>query len=104
VPSPRKVTPRKSKDVRKAQAKVDCELIRAASRNGHRSGPSKNGTGRDVKVSVRLLPETRLLVALANEEVMARRKAGQTEAKIWKDCQRAPLNFVKRGFKRLLSA
>jgi hypothetical protein len=106
VPSPRKEKNRKAKDDPEAEVKIDYELIKmtSAKRNGNRNGLNKNGNGRGVRMSVRLLPETRLLVALANEEVEARRKAGQSEAKIWRDCQKAPLTFVKRGFKRLLSA
>ncbi len=106
MPSPRKEKPRKAKNAPEPQSKIDLKLINmtSGSRNGKRNGLSSNGNGRGIKMSVRLLPETRLLVALANEEVEARRKAGQSEAKIWRDCQKAPLTFVKRGFKRLLSA
>jgi hypothetical protein len=67
-------------------------------------GGAKDPKRRGVKITIQPLPETRLLLALAKEEIEARRKAGQSEAKIWRDCQKAPLTFVKRGFKRLLSA
>ena len=102
MPSRRKEKNRKAKDEAEVEPRVDYKLIKMTS--GKRDALSKNGNNRGVKMSVRLLPETRLLVALANEEVEARRKAGQSEAKIWRDCQRAPLTFVKAGFKRLLSA
>jgi len=102
VPRPRKEKNRKAKDDAEVEAKVNYKLIKMTSEN--RDGLSRNGNGRGVKMKVRLLPETKLLVALASEEVEARRKAGQSEAKIWRDCQKAPLTFVKRGFKRLLSA
>jgi len=106
VPRPRKEKTRKAKDDLETDPKIDFKLIKmtSGSRNGNRNGVSPNGNGRGVKVNVQLLPETRLLLALANEEVEARRKAGQSEAKIWRDCQKAPLTFVKAGFKRLLSA
>ena len=102
MPRPRKEKNRKAKDDHEADPRVDFKLIKMTS--GSRNGVSPNGNGRGVKVNVQLLPETRLLLALANEEVEARRKAGQSEAKIWRDCQKAPLTFVKAGFKRLLSA
>ena len=102
MPSRRKEKNRKAKDDAEVEAKVNYKLIKMTS--GNRDGPGRNGNSRGVKMNVRLLPETRLLVALASEEVEARRKAGQSEAKIWRDCQKAPLTFVKRGFKRLLSA
>jgi hypothetical protein len=104
VPSPRKEKTRKAKDDPEGDARINYKLMKmtSGSRKGH--GNEQGSSGRGVKMSVRLLPETRLLVALANEEVEARRKAGQSEAKIWRDCQKAPLVFVKRGFKRLLSA
>jgi hypothetical protein len=101
VPS-RKEKNRKAKDDAQVEARINYKLIKMTSRN--RDGLSRNGNSRGVKMNVRLLPETRLLVALASEEVAARRKAGQSEAKIWRDCQKAPLTFVKAGFKRLLSA
>lgn len=106
MPSPRKEKSRKAKDAPETDPRIDFKLIKMASgsQNGHSNGVGNNGNGRGVKVNVQLLPETRLLLALANEEVEARRKAGQSEAKIWRDCQKAPLTFVKRGFKRLLSA
>ena len=106
MPSPRKEKDRKATDDPEVDTKINYKLIKmtSAKRNGNRNGLNSNGNGRGVKMSVRLLQETRLLVALANEEVEARRKAGQSEAKIWRDCQKAPLTFVKRGFKRLLSA
>jgi hypothetical protein len=100
VPMPRKEKTRKAKDDAD-DPRTNYKLIKLTSGNRHRL--SKNGNGRCVKVYVRLLPQTRLLVTLANEEVEARRKAGHSEAKIWRDCQKAPLTFVKRGFKRLLS-
>ena len=105
MPKPRKEKNRKPKDNLEADPKIDFKLIKmtSGSRNGNRNGFTPNGN-RGVKVNVQLLPETRLLLALANEEVEARRKAGQSEAKIWRDCQKAPLTFVKAGFKRLLSA
>ena len=105
MPRPRKEKTRKAKDDLETDPKIDFKLIKMASgsRNGNRNGVS-HGTHGGVKVNVQLLPETRLLLALANEEVEARRKAGQSEAKIWRDCQKAPLTFVKAGFKRLLSA
>lgn len=102
MPSRRKEKNRKAKDDAEVEAKVNYKLIKMTS--GNRDGPGRNGNSRGVKMNVRLLPETRLLVALASEEVEARRKAGQSEAKIWRDCKKAPLTFVKRGFKRLLSA
>jgi hypothetical protein len=101
VPMPRKERNRKAKDDAD-EPRTNYKLIKMTS--GNRYGLSRNGNSRGVKMSVRLLPETRLLVALASEEVEARRKAGQSEAKIWRDCQKAPLTFVKRGFKRLFSA
>lgn len=100
MPMPRKEKNRKTRDDTD-EPRTNYKLIKMTS--GNRDGLSKNGSSRSVKMSVRLLPETRLLVALANEEVEARRKAGQSEAQIWRDCQKAPLIFVKRGFKRLLS-
>ena len=102
MPSRRKEKNRKAKDDAEVDPRINYKLIKMTSVS--RDGLSKNGNSRSVKMRVRLLPETRLLVALANEEVEARRKAGQSEAKIWRDCQKAPLTFVKRGFKRLLSA
>jgi hypothetical protein len=33
-----------------------------------------------------------------------RKAKDDPEAKIWRDCQKAPLTFVKAGFKRLLSS
>lgn len=102
MPSRRKDKSRKAKDDAEVGPRVDYKLIKMTS--GTRDRLSNNGNKRGVKMNVRLLPETRLLVALASEEVEARRKAGQSEAKIWRDCQRAPLTFVKAGFKRLLSA
>ena len=102
MPSRRKEKNRKAKDDAEVEAKVNYKLIKMTS--GNRDGLGRNRNSRGVKMNVRLLPETRLLVALASEEVEARRKAGQSEAKIWRDCQKAPLTFVKRGFKRLLSA
>ena len=106
MPTPRKEKNRKAKDDPEADAGINYKLIKMASgsRNGNYNRQGTDGNRRNVTMSVRLLPETRLLVALANEEVEARRKAGQSEAKIWRDCQKAPLTFVKRGFKRLLSA
>ncbi len=106
MPRPRKEKNRKAKDDLETDPKIDFKLIKTASgsRNVNRNRVSHNGNRRGVKVNVQLLPETRLLLALANEEVEARRKAGQPEAKIWRDCQKAPLTFVKAGFKRLLSA
>jgi hypothetical protein len=106
VPRPRKEKNREAKDDLETDPKINFKLIKmtSGSRNGNRNGVSPNGNARGVKVNVQLLPETRLLLALANEEVEARRKAGQSEAKIWRDCQKAPLTFVKAGFKRLLSA
>ena len=110
MPRPRKEKTRKAKDDLETDPKINFKLIKMTSgsrngnSNGNRNGVSPNGNGRGVKVNVQLLPETRLLLALANEEVEARRKAGQSEAKIWRDCQKAPLTFVKAGFKRLLSA
>jgi hypothetical protein len=104
VPSPRKRAIHKGKDAAQAQSKVNSKPTRAISGIGHRKDVQKGTNSPEVKVNVRLLPETRLLVALANEEIEARRQAGQTDDKIWKDCQRAPLAFVKRGFKRLLNA
>ena len=106
MPSPRKGKNRKRKDDLEADPGIDFKLIKmpSGSRTGNRNGLSPNGNRRGVKVNVQLLPETRLLLALANEEVEARRKAGQSEAKIWRDCQKSPLTFVKAGFKRLLSA
>ncbi len=101
MPSRRKEKNRKEKDDAD-EPRINYKLIKMTSVN--RDGLNRNGNSRSVKMSVRLLPETRLLVALANDEVEARRKAGQSEAKIWRDCQKAPLTFVKRGFKRLLSA
>ena len=102
MPRPRKDKTRKAKDDLETDPKINFKLIKMTS--GSRNRVSPNGNGRGVRVNVQLLPETRLLLALANEEVEARRKAGQSEAKIWRDCQRAPLTFVKAGFKRLLSA
>jgi hypothetical protein len=106
VPNHRKDKNRRAKDGAGVEARINYKLIKmtSGSRNGNRGGLSRNGNSRGVKMNIRLLPETRLLVALASEEVEARRKAGQSEAKIWRDCQKAPLTFVKRGFKRLLSA
>lgn len=106
MPKSRKEKIRKPKDDLEADPRIDFKLIKMTSggRNGNRSGVGPHGSRRGVKVNVQLLPETRLLLALANEEVEARRKAGQSEAKIWRDCQKAPLTFVKAGFKRLLSA
>ena len=106
MPSRRKEKSRKAKDDAEVEATINYKLIKMTSgnRNGNRDGMSRNANSRGVKMNVRLLPETRLLVALASEEVEARRKAGQSEAKIWRDCEKAPLTFVKRGFKRLLSA
>jgi hypothetical protein len=105
VPRPRKEKNRKTKNKQEADPRTDFKLIKTqhGSRNGN---PNRlaNAEPRVVTVNVQLLPETRLLLALANEEVEARRKAGQSEARIWKDCQKAPLAFVRRGFKRLLSA
>ena len=102
MPSRRKEKSRKAKHDAEVESRVNYKLIKMTS--GNRDGLGRNGNSRGVKMNVRLLPETRLLVALASEEVEARRKAGQSEAKIWRDCQKAPLTFVKRGFKRLLSA
>jgi hypothetical protein len=106
VPRPRIDKTRKAKDDLETDPKINFKLVRMASgsRNCNRDEVGHNGNRRGVKVNVQLLPETRLLLALANEEVEARRKAGQSEAKIWRDCQKAPLTFVKAGFKRLLSA
>jgi hypothetical protein len=104
VPSPRKPRIRTGRDAPQARRKVNGKAGKNTSGDGQRIVTKKGVNGREVKVNVRLLPETRLLVALANEEIEARRKAGQTDKKIWRDCQRAPLVFVKRGFKRLLSA
>jgi len=105
VPRSQKEKNRKTKNEPAADPRIDFKLIKmqSGSRNGNRSRLA-NAKRRVVTVSVQLLPETRLLLALANEEVEARRKAGQSEAKIWRDCQKAPLAFVKRGFKRLLRA
>ncbi len=106
MPSRRKKKTINAKDDPEADTGINFKLIKMNSGNriGSRNGHGDNGNVRRVKVSVQLMPETRLLLALANEEVEARRKAGQSEAKIWRDCQKAPLTFVKRGFKRLLSA
>jgi hypothetical protein len=94
---------RTRRDAPQATSNVNGKVGTDKSGDGQGIVTRKAVNGREVRVKVRLLPETRLLVALANEEVEARRKAGQSEAKIWKDCQRAPLSFVKRGFKRLLN-
>lgn len=106
MPTPRKRKTRNAKEDSEAEPRINYKLIRmtSASRDGNRNGLQGNGDDRRVKMNVQLLPETRLLLALANEEVEARRKAGHSEAQIWRDCQKAPLTFVKRGFKRLLSA
>lgn len=106
MPRPRKEKNRNAKDDLETNRQIDFKLLKMTSgnRNGNRNGFSPKGNSHSVKVKVQLLPETRLLLALANEEVEARRKAGQSEAKIWRDCQKAPLMFVKAGFKRLLSA
>ena len=60
-------------------------VLDPSAEDGSRDGFAANGGRRGVKVTVQLLPETRLLLASANEEVEARRKAGQSEAKIWRD-------------------
>jgi hypothetical protein len=74
VPMPRKEKNRKAKDDAH-EPRTNYKLIKMTS--GNRDGLSRNGNSRGLKMSVRLLPETRLLVALASEEVEARRKAGQ---------------------------
>ena len=96
----------KAKDDLERDPRIAFKLIKMTrnSRKGNRSGVGPNGNGGGVKVKVQLFPETRLLLALANEEVGARRRDGQSEEEIWRDCRKAPRTFVKAGFKRLLSA
>jgi hypothetical protein len=86
MPKSRKDKNRKPKDDLKADHRIDFKLIKmtSGSRAGNRNGLSPNGNRRGVNIKVQLLPKTRLLLALANEEVEARRKAGQSEAKIWR--------------------
>jgi hypothetical protein len=69
MPKPWQEKIRKAKDDLETDAKIHFKLIKMTSGGRNHHGVSLDGKSRGVKVDVQLLPETRLLLALANEEV-----------------------------------
>jgi hypothetical protein len=76
VPGPRKRKTRKPKNGRRVEARINRKFSKMMSANPSCDKLRRSDNNHLVKVGVRLLPETRLLLALANEEIEARRRDG----------------------------